>query len=106
MSKILIFSNNWSKLNSEFFTTIRRRKKILPGETIKVMVKTTNTEFSVKCLLVDKVLLKDIPTVFLCYDTDTTTREEAIGVINSFYRNPILPDDFVYCFLLKKERNK
>ena len=28
MSKVLIFSNNWSKLKSEFFTTIRRRKKI------------------------------------------------------------------------------
>lgn len=84
------FAKNYKKLQDNFFTTIRTPPKNLrTGQTC--IIQSPSEEF--KAILVRKIniLVKDIETSVLTYDTDTESREEALVVLREYY--PELRED-------------
>jgi len=87
---VIKFSRDYSKLYTHIFPTIRRYDHYPYGEYQVVVKKKGGLEiFFAELILKVKVELKNLPTKFLVYDTDTNTREEAVRMLNSFYRTPI-----------------
>ena len=99
--KTMKFSKDYTKLDDRVFTTIRRRDKWEAGETVKVEAPTKN--FHAKIIYHCGVMLDDLSTEVLCYDTDTETREKALTLLNSFYRKPLAWNEYLEFYLLRKE---
>lgn len=86
--QVIKFTHDYPKLDDEKFTTIRRyggRYKV--GEVYEV--KAPSQRFIAFLVSKEKKTLEEMSTAFLCYDTNTANREEAIKVLNSFYKKPI-----------------
>ena len=81
------YSNNYSKLSLEEYTTIRRYSKGKVGKIVKEDY-PDGWHFA-KIINVERKPLIQITTEFLLADTDCKTRENAIELINSFYKKPI-----------------
>jgi hypothetical protein len=101
MTQIIKFSKNFSKLDKNKFTTIRRYDKYEEGGLLKV--KTPKTTFEVIVSKKIKKPLGEIDTPFLLKDTDTKTREEALKLINSFYKKPLQDQEVLTILFLKKK---
>ena len=100
--KILRFSRDWSKLSHPLFTTIRRRKLLEVGETVKVV--SPSNEFEAIVLSCLKTPLCMVNNELLKWDTDSRTVKEALEKLQSFYRNQLRPTENLYIyFLLRKE---
>ena len=98
--KYLKFSHHYPKLEHKIFPTIRRRDRYAVGSTI--LIKEPEHQFEAKILIKFHKRLFQIPTPLLCYDTNTETREEAIELINSFYRNPLSDLEHLTILFLEK----
>ena len=95
------FSKNWSKLQEDEFTTIRKQKyKFRWIHT--VINRATKEEFDVRILSIEEYHLEDIPTDLLLKDTDSSTRKEAIAKIQKFYRKPLTDGTIFYVHYLKR----
>jgi len=101
--KAIYFSKNYVKLHHNIFTTIRRYDRYDYG-TYRVVVNCNGKkwEFEAVLLLKFKAYLSELSTAFLCYDTGAKTREEAIELLNSFYKKPIKQDEELTVLLFKK----
>lgn len=96
--KPLNFSyRDYYKLEKDSFSTIRKKRfpKSLVGKIVTI---TINREplFCARVLAVEYKPLQDLETSFLIEDTTRhakpiTTREQAIALLQSFYRNAITP---------------
>ena len=84
---VLRFSRDWSKLNERMFTTIRKPHPPYdaPEGTI-FQVETPTRTFLASLAFSTETELEELSTDLLTYDTDSDTRERALGVLNSFYR--------------------
>ena len=100
---IIPFSKNWSKLDQPMFTTLRKSKKALEGEMVKIYNKSNVNVFPAQCLLVMKFTLGELSTGLLCVDTDTKSRSAAIAEIQQFYRKPLTDETVFYLHLFQKE---
>lgn len=100
MGGLIKFSEDYPKLREEYFSTIRRYDKGFKKEQ-EVTIKTPTKEFQAVIIVKFKEYLKNIPTDFLIEDTGRSTRDEAIKLLNSFYRKPIAEDEelTIYIFL-------
>lgn len=99
------FSHEYPKLDRDCFTTIRKRDKGLKvGQTYKI--KSPTKEFNAVLTNRVKVRLDQIPDKILFFDTNTTTREEAYNLLNSFYKDPLLPSEKVMLFYFYREGSK
>lgn len=101
--KELIFSKWYSKLNNELFITLRKRKQCNVGEVVRVTIKGMDKTLFAKCLEIIPEDLDYYSDELLTYDTDTNTREEAIELLQSFYRKPILPDSRLYLHIFSRK---
>ena len=102
----ITFSHHYSKLDGKEFPTIRRRdKKYKIGQIRFIRLHDGNFK---KALIIYKNVkaFMDIPTDFLLKDTDKKTREEAVRLFNSFYRNPISPDEKMIIIVLRWVLNR
>jgi len=94
------FSHDYPKLEENIFPTIRRYDRYDLEEHIQV--KTPTTEFPAIIIGKTKMRLDQISDNFVCYDTNTPNRLEAIKVLNSFYRKPIVDDEILTVLHLRK----
>jgi len=94
------FSKWYSKLEKQAFTTIRRYDHYEVGQVY--LITTTRGAFYARLARKEKQALRDLPTVFLLRDTDCETREEALQLLNSFYRKPISEDEQLTILYLEK----
>lgn len=106
--KDLRFSHDdYIKLIYPFFPTIRRRDKY-PQKAVILDVKTPERVFKALLLGKFKIKLEEIGSAFLRYDTSRIdnipkNREEAIGVLNSFYQIPLKGEEkMTILFCLRK----
>jgi len=60
-------------------------------------------KFPATLVLKTKMALNNIPTPFLCYDTETESREDAIKLLNSFYKKPISEDEELTILFFKRK---
>lgn len=96
------FSHDYPKLERECFTTIRRRDKGLKlGESYRV--KSPSHDFRAVLTNKVKIRLTDIPDRILFFDTNTSSREEAYNLLNSFYKKQLDPQEEVYLFYFYRE---
>ena len=102
MAKTITFSKPYKKLSLDRFTTIRRYDKYREGIIYKIHIKPLKTHFYAKLIKKEKKKLKDIPTWFLLLDTECTSREKAIKLLNSFYKNKINEDEELTILYLEK----
>ena len=105
MSNKIGFSHEYTKLAFHLFPTIRRYDRYPFVGTIHI-VTSPNRKFRAILILKIKMILKDIPTAFLCYDTDTLNRKDAIKTLNSFYKNKIRDDEKLTILFLEKGDEK
>ena len=98
--KIIKFSHDYSKLNYHLFTTIRRYDRYTVGEILTA--ESPSKTFESRIILKIKMKLSDIPTHFLCFDTDTMNRDEAIETLDSFYNKTIHSEERLTLLLLEK----
>jgi len=94
------FTHEYSKLEHHLFSTIRRYDHYPVGVIHRVT--SPKRKFNAILLLKVKMMLKDIPTPFLCYDTDTKTRNEALLLLNSFYNLCIAPNETLTILFFEK----
>jgi len=87
--KQIKFSHDYIKISYPFFPTIRRYDRYDLGSIYQVI--SPSKTFEARIILKNKMNLANIPTWFLCFDTETTNRDEAIKTLNSFYRKNIHP---------------
>ncbi|UJG43608.1 MAG: ASCH domain-containing protein [Candidatus Heimdallarchaeum endolithica] len=105
--KVLKFSHLYTKIDDlqsgQTITTIRRRLKGIQINDC-IYVKLNNRYLCIaKIVKIEKKKLKDISTDLLKKDTDKKTRQEAVQLLNSFYRNKITEDEELFIFYLKKK---
>lgn len=96
------FTHDYPKLDKDCFTTIRRRDKGLKvGQSYPI--KSPSKKF--RAVLTNKVQVRltDIPDNILFFDTNTTSREDAYNLLNSFYKNPLNPQEEVTLFYFYRE---
>ena len=100
MGKVIAFSHDYSKLHKKTFSTIRRRDKgFEPGDV--VWIRGVNGWMGqARILLKHKKSLRELNTEFLLQDTDCTTRQEAIALLQSFYKKPLLIDEKLTIYYL------
>lgn len=116
---VLPFSDKpYRKLDRDVFPTLRRRDQY--GDRGDVVIvehgPTYDREVIGQARIVAKetVMIEELPTAFLAYDTNVsaercgpTSRHKAHDSINSFYQNPIEPDERITLYwLLWEERTR
>lgn len=94
------FSYDYSKLEENTFTTIRRYDRYDPSEHITV--KTPTKTFPAIIIGKTKARLSQLSDSFLLRDTDTKNRADAIKVLNSFYRKPVTEDEVLTILIIEK----
>ncbi len=90
-SNVITFKQQFQKLTNNTFSTIRRHNNYKLGQIYEI--KTPETTFNAELVKKEHKTLKEIETLFLMIDTDTDNREEAITLLNSFYKKPIKWND-------------
>ena len=103
--RVLKFTRMYNKLKySPFFFTIRKgNKSYAVGDNYEIKLPGGRVKHAV---LIGKIWtkLKDVSTNFLLDDTDCKTREEAIGLFRSFYRDISVNDPmFILVFMWARE---
>ena len=96
------FSHDYTKLEEDTFPTIRRYDRYELSQHITV--KTPTKTFPAIIIAKTKARLEQLSDSFLFRDTDTTNRAEAIKVLNSFYRKPIVEDEVLTILIIEKVR--
>lgn len=84
--KTIKFAKDFKKLYNGEFATLRlegRQSKYVKNKEYRAI--TPTKEFIVKCTYITSHYLKNICDEFLMEDTDTNSREEALGVLMGFY---------------------
>ncbi|WP_371802692.1 hypothetical protein [Candidatus Lokiarchaeum ossiferum] len=80
----------YEKLSMPVFSEIRRHDKNYQVNQIRYMVlKDFGQIGCVRITMVQKRALYQLPSNFLILDTGAISREHAIKILNSFYREPI-----------------
>lgn len=98
------YTHNYSKLDKEEYTTIRRYSKGKVSDIVREVYPNGSHYARITCL--QRLCLVNISTEFLCADTDRHTRIDATTLIQSFYRKPIDPyNERLYIYYLKKVIN-
>lgn len=82
--KSLKFAQHFPKLNSLIFPTMRDESDLEEKEIVKIIAEGEPIG-EAEVLSVERYKLKDIPTAFLLYDTDTRSREDAIEKMRRYY---------------------
>jgi len=105
--KELKFSHLYTKIDDlqsgQTITTIRRRRKSIQIKDC-IYVRLNNRYLCIaEIVKIEKKRLKDISTDLLKKDTDKKTRQEAVRLLNSFYRNKITEDEELFIFYLRKK---
>lgn len=97
--------DDYDKLQHAVFPTLRRRDKYGEvGDVNEIMVGPKGDRESwgkAEIIAKETVEFRELPTSFLCWDTNVAIeetmpwveREEAFETINEFYRNDIEPDE-------------
>lgn len=81
------YSHNYSKLEQKEYTTIRRYSK---GKVGRGLTETYPGGYHfAQIVKIERKPLIQVSTELLLKDTDCETREEAIELIQSFYKKPI-----------------
>lgn len=100
--KTIKFAKDFNKLEDDEFSTLRlegKQSKYSVNKEYKVV--TPTKEFIAKCGYITSTYLKDISDDFLMQDTDTDTRDEALGVLMGFYPD-LTPESVLTCIWFKK----
>ena len=95
------YSHDYDKLDSEFYTTIRRYPKGKKGDVIEEVYPHGNHQAQIR--MITRPTLDSLSLSVLIADTDLERRKEIYDLFQSFYKKPI---DFVnerfYMYYLKK----
>ena len=95
------YSENYSKLQNKYYTTIRRYSKGKLGDI--VVEKYPLGTHKARIYQIDRATLDSIPLDFLQMDTDRITRQEIYLLFQSFYRKTIdFKNEFFYIYYLEK----
>jgi hypothetical protein len=103
--KQLVFSKWYAKLSEGLFITLRKRPQCFAGEIVEVTIKKSPVYFHAQCLQVIPLPLEELSDELLQFDTDCSTRKEAINLLQSFYRNKIEPTTKFYLHILTQKIN-
>ena len=82
-TKVVLFSQDYSKQNDPQFCTIRLKQKYSVDQIY--FAKFPNKKGNVLCTYVGNKLLQTAPDEFLLKDTDTNTRADAIANLRKYY---------------------
>lgn len=80
---VVRFNKLYPKLDGRFFNTIRRTTNLEEDDV--VMVQTPMTRFRAVVTFVKETPLHQIPTSTITWDTDTTTRPDALEELRKYY---------------------
>lgn len=95
------YSHNYSKLQKNEYTTIRRYPKGKIGKI--VLEKYPSGYHYAEIIGIERKSCIQISTPFLLEDTDCLSRHEALDLIQSFYKKPIhYYKEKLYIYHLKK----
>jgi hypothetical protein len=99
--KPICFSHEYSKLLQPTFSTIRRYDKNYQKGQIR-WIRFPNGTFK-KAEITFKHTKKwsELTDEFIIQDTDCKTRQEALELINSFYKRPIADDEVLTIIMLR-----
>ncbi|WJI09161.1 hypothetical protein FGU46_03175 [Methanobacterium sp. CWC-01] len=81
--KTVKFEKLYPKLQGRWFTTIRKTTDLTEG--MIVTCQTPMTRFKSRVTFTHETTLDRVPTSTLTYDTDTTTRLEALKELQQYY---------------------
>lgn len=81
------YKHNYTKLDNNIYTTIRRRKNGNVGDIITE--KCPKGSYRAKIIGLERNTLNNLSLEFLQRDTDLSNRTEIYRLFQSFYRNPI-----------------
>jgi len=82
--KTIKFAEDFSKLDKEYFTSIRKPSKNLKSGNV-YEIKTPTREFKAALVTQSKVRLCEIPEKTLLQDTCTQSRIQAVNKLCEFY---------------------
>ena len=98
--QVIKFAKDYAKLKSKSFSTLRFHDKYEKGKVY--LIKTPTKEFKARLITMDYEKVKDIPTFWLCGDTDTHSRKQAIKQLQSYYPTLTEESDTVTLLFNKK----
>ena len=95
------YTHKYSKLDKKSYTTIRRYSK---GKVGKGLIENyPGGQHGATIMKIERKPLVQISTEFLLADTDCENRQDAIDLIQSFYRTPINPyKDKLYIYYIRR----
>jgi hypothetical protein len=83
--KTIEFDRYFPKLNDDIFSTIRKpEKKVKMGTWYRISTKVQG-EFKAMCINGGVCRLGEIPEEYLLKDTNTSSKEEALDLLRTFY---------------------
>lgn len=88
--KHIVFGREFSKLEKDKFTTLRRGNHYKAGITYKIM--HPNGDFMAELVKIEIVPLNEIDKDLLMEDTDAKTYNEAIGTLQKLYKYTLKED--------------
>jgi hypothetical protein len=99
------YSKNYSKLDTIFYTTIRRYHK---GKIGDILLETyPKGEHYAEIIGIRKFTLNEIPIQTLIADTDLFNRKEIYDLFQSFYSKPIDFDgEKFYLYQMRKQKGE
>jgi len=101
----IVFDKYYSKLDDDYFTTIRTSKKDVVGKYVKII--HPRGEFSVECIKIEEITLINVDNDLLMKDTDTQSIYDALEELKLYYSKLTLLDKvYVYYFDKKLDENK
>ena len=100
--KNLVFSKWYEKLDNDLFITLRKKPQCFAGEVVKVTIKKEPIYFEARCLQLFTRSLGELSDWLLMFDTDTSSRKDAIALLQSFYRNPLRKNELFMVHVMVK----
>lgn len=95
------YSLNYKKLYKDEYTTIRRYSKGKAGDTVREVY--PNGKHDARIIMVQRKTINGMTEKFLQDDTDCATKQDAIDLLQSFYRKPIdHAKERLYVYYLKR----
>lgn len=98
--KTVRFAKHYSKLSEKAFTTIRKHKKDILNQTLKIV--SPEKEFEAKCVKIDKIKLRFIDRNLMYEDTGSKSMYESLFELKKYYPG-LTWNDIVYVYYFEKE---
>lgn len=96
------YKKYYSKFDNKHYTTIRKRKNGKKIDEIEPeKVKGIIIHYA-KIQKIERKRLSELSTAFLCEETDGNSREDALRILQSFYKTEIIFVPYWYIFHMEK----